>query len=165
MEIKDVLNYEQPTKYLVLSTDYSSDVSLVPVLTANKAFILGHTKENTGIYNKGECIIFDDFTMDLKFVNFPFKVKSSALKILTAKSDINLKFIFEYFSFLNLSASEHKRHYISEIEPMEITLPEYDIQKQITLVLSAIDEKIKIESNIHNFLIKQKEYLLTNMFI
>ncbi|MDR6923967.1 type I restriction enzyme S subunit [Chryseobacterium sp. 2987] len=165
MQIKNVLNYEQPTKYLVLNTDYSSDASLIPVLTANKAFILGYTEENIGIYNKGECIIFDDFTMDLKFVNFHFKVKSSALKILTAKSDVNLKFIFEYLSFLNLSSNEHKRHYISEIEPMEITLPEYNIQKQITLVLSAIDQKIKIESSIHNFLIKQKQYLLTDMFI
>ena len=165
MQIKNVLNYEQPTKYLVLDTDYSSDVSLIPILTANKAFILGYTEENLGIYSKGECIIFDDFTMDLKFVNFPFKVKSSALKILTAKSDINLKFIFEYLSFLNLSSNEHKRHYISEIEPIEIALPNYIQQKYIATVLSKIDNKIKTEVEIHKLLIKQKLYFLANLFI
>src|SRR5690606_20364470 len=83
VQVKDTLNYEQPTKYLVTNTDYSYDISLIPVLTANKAFVLGYTDEEFGIYDKGQCIIFDDFTMDVKFVDFPFKVKSSAIKILT----------------------------------------------------------------------------------
>ena len=90
------MNYEQPTKYLVSDTDYSSDASKIPVLTANKSFVLGYTNEKFGIYDKGECIIFDDFTMDLKFVDFPFKVKSSAIKILTPKLNVNLRFVFEY---------------------------------------------------------------------
>ncbi|WP_291885709.1 hypothetical protein [Chryseobacterium sp.] len=90
------------------NTDYSSDNSLIPVLTANKAFVLGYTAEDFGIYDKGECIIFDDFTMDTKFVDFPFKVKSSAIKILTAKSNVNLKFMFEYLSFLGLSVESFK---------------------------------------------------------
>lgn len=113
--IKDILEYEQPTKYLVSSTNYSPNSSLTPVLTANKAFILGYTDEDFGIYNRGKCIIFDDFTMDMKYVDFPFKVKSSAIKILTSKPNANLRFMFEYFIFLNLQASGHKRHYISEI--------------------------------------------------
>jgi len=69
---------------LATNTDYSSDTSLIPVLTANKAFVLGYTDEDLCIYDKGECIILDDFTMDVKFVNFQFKVKSSAIKILKA---------------------------------------------------------------------------------
>jgi type I restriction enzyme S subunit len=149
----------------VTDIDYSSDDSLIPVLTANKAFILGYTNENFGIYNKGECIIFDDFTMDTKIVDFQFKVKSSAIKILTAKADVNLKFIFEYLSFLGLSSNEHKRHYISEIEPMQISLPEYHKQSQVSNILSGIDEKIKNELGVHKLLIKQKQYLLANLFI
>ncbi len=165
VQIKDVLNYEQPTKYLVTNTDYSSDTSLIPVLTANKAFVLGYTDEGFGVYDKDECIIFDDFTMDMKFVNFRFKVKSSAIKILTAKPNMNLKFTFEYLSFLNLSSNEHKRHYISEIEQMEIALPDQNRQKQIAVILSSIDDKIKTESEIYALLIKQKQYLLANLFI
>ena len=165
VQIKDVLNYEQPTKYLVTNTDYSSDTSLIPVLTANKAFVFGYTNESFGVYNKDECIIFDDFTMDMKFVDFLFKVKSSAIKILTAKPNMNLKFIFEYLYFLNLSSNEHKRHYISEIEQMKIAFPDNIKQKQIAVALSSMDEKIKTESKIYVLLIKQKQYLLANLFI
>ena len=165
VQVKDTLNYEQPTKYLVTNTDYSSDISLIPVLTANKAFVLGYTDEEFGIYDKGQCIIFDDFTMDVKFVDFLFKVKSSAIKILTAKPNVNLKFIFEYLSFLNLSSNEHKRHYISEIEPMEIQLPNYIQQTYVADFLSSIDDKIKTEIEIYMLFIKQKQYLLANLFI
>lgn len=165
VQVKDTLNYEQPTKYLVTNTDYSSDISLIPVLTANKAFVLGYTNEEFGIYDKGQCIIFDDFTMDIKFVNFPFKVKSSAIKILTAKPNVNLKFIFEYLSFLNLSSNEHKRHYISEIEPLKMQLPNYIQQTYVAGLLASIDDKIKTEFEIHTLLIKQKKYLLANLFI
>ena len=165
VQVKDTLNYEQPTKYLVTNTDYSSDISLTPVLTANKAFVLGYTDAEFGIYDKGQCIIFDDFTMDIKFVTFPFKVKSSAIKILTAKPNINLRFIFEYLSFLNLSSNEHKRHYISEIETIKIFLPDSHNQNQIAKTLSIVDGKIKMESEIQRLLVKQKQYLLANLFI
>lgn len=165
VQVKDTLDYKQPTKYLVTNTDYSSDISLIPVLTANKAFVLGYTDEEFGIYDKGQCIIFDDFTMDIKFVDFLFKVKSSAIKILTAKPNVNLKFIFEYLLFLNLSSNDHKRHYISEIEPMEIQLPNYIQQTYVANFLSSIDDKVKTEFEIHMLLIKQKKYLLANLFI
>ena len=84
-EINQLLTYEQPTAYIVTNDEYSTDTTLIPVLTANKGFVLGYTDEDFSIYQKGECIIFDDFTMDAKYVSFPFKVKSSAIKILTAK--------------------------------------------------------------------------------
>ncbi|MFT3748580.1 MAG: restriction endonuclease subunit S [Agriterribacter sp.] len=165
LQIKDILEYEQPTKYLVSNTNYSPDSSFTPVLTANKAFVLGYTDEGFGIYNKGECIIFDDFTMDMKYVDFPFKVKSSAIKILTPKPNVNLKFIFEYLTFLDLRAGGHKRHYISEIEPKIIALPDINKQNNTAKILSIIDQKIEIETTILNLFTKQKQYLLQQMFI
>ena len=108
-EIRNMLHYEQPSAYLVNSTEYSEDYP-TPVLTANKAFILGYTDEEQGVYDKGDCIIFDDFTMDLKYVTFPFKVKSSAIKILTPRQNIDLYFIYEYLLYLGLVSEEHKRH-------------------------------------------------------
>ncbi|MDE5834133.1 MAG: hypothetical protein K2H26_01275, partial [Ruminococcus sp.] len=44
VKIGDVVNYEQPTKYIVESTDYSNDFD-IPVLTAGQSFILGYTDE------------------------------------------------------------------------------------------------------------------------
>ncbi|SHG38944.1 Restriction endonuclease S subunit [Dysgonomonas macrotermitis] len=163
--IKYILDYEQPTKYIVENVDYQNDVSLIPVLTANKAFVLGYTSEDYSIYDKGDCIIFDDFTMDLKYVNFPFKVKSSAIKILTSKSNVNLKYIFEYLSFLDLTSNDHKRHYISEVESMPIYVPEVEMQNIFSNLFSVLDEKIVLESHHYNLLIAQKQYLLSQLFI
>ena len=92
--LEKLLSYEQPTPFIVESTDYSDEYK-TPVLTAGKSFVIGHTNESDGIYNKLPVIIFDDFTTSAQYVDFPFKVKSSAMKILTANSDLVLpKFIF-----------------------------------------------------------------------
>ena len=163
--IENILGYEQPTKYIVGNTDYQNDSELTPVLTANKAFILGYTSEKDGIYDKGKCIIFDDFTMDLKYVDFHFKVKSSAIKILTPKSGVNLKYIYEYLCFLNLVSNDHKRHYISEVESIPIYVPQIDIQNTFSNLFSALDKKIRVESCYNDLLNAQKQYLLCQLFI
>ena len=163
--IADVLCYEQPTKYLVTDTDYTDDDSQVPVLTANKAFILGYTTENFGIYDKGPCIILDDFTLDCKYVDFKFKVKSSAIKILRAKAKTNLRFIFEYFRFLELNTTEHRRHYIAEIEPMSILLPSNEEIDRIARLFTAIDERLEAARKELKILESQKMYMLQKMFI
>ena len=127
--IGDVLSYEQPQSYLVEDTEYTNGGT--PVLTANKAFVLGYTSEIEGIYDKGDCIIFDDFTLDCKYVDFSFKVKSSAIKILTAKNKELLRYTFEFLKYLDLSTEEHKRHYITETQNQEFILPTVQIIRTI----------------------------------
>ena len=163
-EIGNMLQYEQPSKYLVTSTEYS-DSYTTPVLTANKAFILGYTDEEFGIYSKGECVIFDDFTMDVKYVNFPFKVKSSAIKILTANSGNDLYFVYEYLQNLGLVSEEHKRHYISEIEPMVVACPTFEEQQNISNLFRSFDSKIECANRELILYNKQKQHLLSQMFI
>lgn len=164
-EINQLIAYEQPTAYIVTNDEYSADKTLTPVLTANKGFILGYTDEDFGIYQKGECIIFDDFTMDAKYVSFPFKVKSSAIKILTAKPDVNLRFMFEYLSYLELKSEEHKRHYISEIAPLIIELPSKEKQNRIAYLMTSLDNKLALEENTRARYMDEKRYLLSQMFI
>ena len=164
-QIKDVLGYEQPTKYLVADTEYSNDNSLTPVLTANKAFILGYTTETSGIYKKGQCIILDDFTLDCKFVDFPFKVKSSAIKILTAKEEINIRYVYEYLKYLEMETIEHKRHYIAEVEPMEILVPSIEEMESIARTFYLLDKRINIAEQMLKHYQLQKQYLLQQMFI
>lgn len=159
-----MLDYEQPSAYLVSSTEYSDNYH-TPVLTANKAFILGYTNEVHGIYDKGDCIIFDDFTMDVKYVTFPFKVKSSAIKILTSKKDMDLYFMYEYLLFLDLVSEEHKRHYISEIEPKSISCPPLQEQRRIARTLRALDVKVENATTHCDLLLKQKQSLLNQLFI
>ena len=109
---EDILDYEQPQKYIVSSTEYS-DAYKIPVLTAGKSFIIGKTNENFGICERLPVIIFDDFTTGSKYVDFPFKVKSSAMKILRVKGNINPRYISYLMSITRLVGETHRRYWIS----------------------------------------------------
>ena len=161
--ISDVLSYEQPQPYIVENTEYTAEG--IPVLTANKAFVLGYTSETNGIYDKGDCIIFDDFTLDCKYVDFPFKVKSSAIKILTAKNKELLRYTFEFLKYLDLSTEEHKRHYIAETQNQQFILPTEQIVKTIAHIFSTLSVRMETAVKQRNVFEKQKQYLLRQMFI
>ena len=161
--VGDVLDYEQPQSYIVENTEYTNEGT--PVLTANKAFVLGYTLETDGIYDKGDCIIFDDFTLDCKYVDFPFKVKSSAIKILTAKNKELLRYTFEFLKYLDLSTEEHKRHYIAETQNQEFILPTEQIVKTIAYIFSTLSLRMETAVKQRDVFDKQKQYLLRQMFI
>lgn len=162
--ISNCLFYEQPQKYIVRSEHYSDEYK-TPVLTANKAFILGHTNETDGIYDKGEVLIYDDFTMEVKYVNFPFKVKSSTIKMLTPKRNIDLYFMFNLLQYLELKPEGHQRSYISILEPMEIKIPCYEEQRQAAKLFRLLDNKIEKEQFILQKLLQLKSGLLQQLFI
>lgn len=141
-ELGAVLDYMQPTPYLVDSTDYNDSYS-IPVLTAGKSFILGYTNEEHGIYHAPlPAIIFDDFTTDSKFVDFEFKAKSSAMKILTAKKGVSAKYIFEAMQMLKFKIGGHQRHWISIYSNLVIPIPDAKEQQKIASALSTADAEI-----------------------
>ena len=142
-KLGDVLDYEQPTNYLVSSTEYE-DKFETPVVTAGKTFILGFTDETNGIFKKENLpvIIFDDFTTATQFVNFPFKAKSSAMKILKAKENTNIKFIYEAMQMIDYETGGHGRHWISVFAEMDISISSLPEQTKIANFLSSLDEKI-----------------------
>lgn len=133
-----ILDYEQPTKYIVKSTDYN-DLYPTPVLTAGQTFILGYTNETTGIYvatKDNPTIIFDDFTTSFHWVDFNFKIKSSAMKMLRPKvSDISFKFIYYAMKCINYEPVDHSRHWISKYSQFEIPIPPLDVQNEIVRIL------------------------------
>ena len=130
-----LLSYEQPTNYIVKDTNYNSDYE-TPVLTAGKSFILGYTDEKENVFSKLPVIIFDDFTTESKFVDFPFKVKSSAMKILHINTDIVLpKFAFYLMQATEIDHDNHQRYWISTYSQEEIALPPLKEQERILSVL------------------------------
>ena len=164
--IQDYVIYEQPQKYIVHSTDYLSyGKDYTPVLTANQSFILGYTLEKDGIYEKGDCIIFDDFTNENKYVDFPFKVKSSALKILQTKEGLMLKFFYEYLQFLNFESTDHKRHYLSEVAVTDVSVPNLKEQTFVCKIFTSFDNKLKNEEALLEKYRLQKQFFLNNLFI
>lgn len=141
VKLGDLLEYRQPTKYLVSSKEYTTQG--VPVLTAGKTFILGYTQENWGLYDDLPVIIFDDFVVESKYVTMPFKVKSSAIKMLSLREKENdLRFIFEKMQCIEFPIADHKRHWISEYSQLEITIPEPNEQRAIANILSSMDTEI-----------------------
>ena len=135
--LEDVIEYEQPTAYIVSSTNYS-DSYPTPVLTAGKSFIIGFTDETAGVYNKLPCIIFDDFTTDSKYVDFPFKVKSSAMKILQVHEGLNIEYVSFFMSVTRLIGDTHKRYWISEYSKLPIPLPPRNEQDPIVASIKSL---------------------------
>ena len=130
-----LLEYEQPTKYIVSDTNYKPTYK-TPVLTAGKSFILGYTNETDNIFDDLPVIIFDDFTTESKFVDFPFKVKSSAMKIL----HINQDFVLPKYAFYLMQATEidhdnHQRYWISTYSQEIVALPPINEQERILTTL------------------------------
>ena len=143
-KLNEVLNYEQPSKYLVSSKDYSDEYS-TPVLTAGKTFILGYTNEVNGIYQASKdnpVIIFDDFTTDFKWVDFPFKAKSSGMKMLTPidSNTCCFRYIYYAMSVIDFVPSDHKRHWISQYSNFTIPLPPLPVQSEIVRILDSFTE-------------------------
>lgn len=142
-KIGSFFNYCRPDAYIVKSDKYN-DEAKTPVLTANKAFVLGYTNENrTFDY---PCIIFDDFTLDCKFVDFSFMVKSSAMKILTLKDEKNddLYFSYNLLSSAKIEMLGHARHYISIVQPTSVYAPKLEEQKKISSMFKNMDSLITL---------------------
>ena len=136
-ELGELLPFEQPTAYIVKSTDYNDSYS-TPVLTAGKTFILGKTNEEDWIFDQLPVIIFDDFTTATQFVNFKFKVKSSAMKILHINTDLVIpKYIFYRLQIIQFDHSTHKRYWIQSYSKIKVSIPSLDEQSRI---VSRIDE-------------------------
>jgi type I restriction enzyme S subunit len=143
VRLGDLLGYEQPTKYLVSSSNYVEG-GQVPVLTAGKSFLLGYTDDNDGIYTNLPTIIFDDFTTATQWVDFEFKVKSSACKMLRPKNGAcNSRYVFERLRALNYQTSDHKRHWISVFHSMEMLMPSLKEQEAIAEALSVMDDELE----------------------
>ena len=138
-KLRELLDYEQPTKYIVESSEYDSSFD-TPVLTAGQTFILGYTNEKFGIYRASQekpAIIFDDFTTSFHWVDFEFKIKSSAMKMLRPKKNFNGSFKYIYYAMkcIKYEAVDHTRHWISKYSQFEIPVPPLVVQEEIVRIL------------------------------
>ncbi|SMN02527.1 Type I restriction-modification system, specificity subunit S [uncultured Candidatus Thioglobus sp.] len=165
-KLESLLDYEQPTKYLVNSTEYSNKYE-TPVLTAGKTFLLGYTNEDFGFFENVPVIIFDDFTTANKFVDFKFKAKSSAMKILNKNNNnVDVKFVYEAMQIICFSlGKEHKRYWISEYQKIKIKAPSFLEQTKIANFLSSIDSKTEQVSKQLDNSKQFKKSLLQQMFV
>lgn len=164
VKLDDILKYEQPTKYIVKSTNYD-DIFETPVLTAGQSFILGYTDEEEGHYNASKenpVVIFDDFTTGSHWVDFEFKVKSSAMKMLRPKiKNVNFRYIYYAMENIEYIPSSHARHWISIYSQFLIPFPSKEVQDEIVKILNELsklttcmsecmEKEIKIRNQIYS---------------
>lgn len=141
--LSELLQYEQPQKYIVASTKYEE--SGTPVLTAGKSLVLGYTNERDGIYTNLPVIIFDDFTTESKYITYPFKVKSSAMKLLTSTGICDIRLIYALMQTINFPLKDHQRYWISEYSKLEVKIPPTIAeQTAIAEILSDMDAEIDV---------------------
>src|SRR5699024_5157845 len=164
----DLLVYEQPTKYIVENTEYNNHYS-TPVLTEGKSFILVYTDKKDGIEiasPDNPVIIFDDFTTSSHYVDFPFKVKSSAMKLLDFKDRCSNKyFIFNSLKNIKYSPQNHERHWISIFSNWKVPSPSYKEQQRLGSIFKRIDELIVLHQKKVDTLNKIKNVYLDKIFL
>ncbi|WP_353990474.1 restriction endonuclease subunit S (plasmid) [Pediococcus argentinicus] len=166
-KLGEIFNYEQPTKYIVKSTEYD-DTFNTPVLTAGKSFLLGYTDEITGIKNatvENPVVIFDDFTTGSHYVDFPFKIKSSAMKLLSLNDNSdNFYFMFNTLKNIKYVPQSHERHWISKFSEFEIYKPSQEEQQKIGSFFKQLDDTIALHQRKLDLLKEQKKGYLQKMF-
>ena len=167
-KLGEVVKYEQPQAYIVENTEYD-DKNDIPILTAGQSFILGYTNEHFGIKGASEknpVIIFDDFTTSSHYVDFPFKVKSSAMKLLTLNSQKdNIHCAYNILKNINYLPVSHERHWISTFAKFDILLPKCaDEQKQVGQYFSQLDTIITLHQRKLEKLKIIKKSMLENLF-
>lgn len=141
----DCLHFEQPTSYLVKSTEYDDSYD-IPVLTAGQSLLLGYTNEKEGIYRASKqnpTIIFDDFTTSFHWIDFDFKVKSSAMKMLRPRKGVNFRFVYYAMSCINFYPGGHQRHWISMYSKLPIPIPSPSEQNRIVEILDTFTSSIE----------------------
>ncbi len=167
-KLGEIFNYEQPTKYIVKSTEYDDNFN-TPVLTAGKSFLLGYTDEISGIKNatvENPVVIFDDFTTGSYYVDFPFKIKSSAMKLLSLNDNSdNFYFMFNTLKNIKYVPQSHERHWISKFSSFEIYKPSQEEQQKIGAFFKQLDETIALHQRKLDLLKEQKKGFLQKMFI
>ena len=167
-KLGEIFNYEQPTKYIVKSTEYDDNFN-TPVLTAGKSFLLGYTDEISGIKNatvENPVVIFDDFTTGSHYVDFPFKIKSSAMKLLSLNDNSdNFYFMFNTLKNIKYVPQSHERHWISKFSSFEIYKPSQEEQQKIGSFFKHLDDTIALHQRKLDLLKEQKKGFLQKMFV
>ena len=168
-KLGELFDYEQPQPYIVRGTEYD-DSFPTPVLTAGQSFVLGYTNEKQGIKMASPehpVIIFDDFTTSSHFVDFPFKVKSSAMKLLTLRDkNEDIHFAYQVLQNIAYTPVSHERHWISKFATFATLMPECKSEMQaIGHFMSNLDGLITLHQRKLELLQDIKKSLLDKMFV
>ncbi|WP_213809863.1 restriction endonuclease subunit S [Jeotgalicoccus sp. WY2] len=110
-------------------------------------------------------IIFDDFTTSSHYVDFSFKVKSSAMKLLRFKDNNSSYFIYVLLKNIKYEPQSHERHWISIFANFDVLLPSKKEQQKIGQFFKHLDEMIATHQQKLEKLKATKQAYLHEMFV
>ena len=89
----------------------------------------------------------------------------NAIKILKNKDkSSDLRFIYEKMKSIKFPVGNHKRHYISQYQDLDILLPPLEEQQKIAEILGAVDEDIAKTQEVIEATEKLKRGLMQQLF-
>ena len=161
---------------------YSGNIPFIKIDDLNKKYITenkvniseqGLSNSSAWIIPKNSVIMSNGATIGNVSINtYPVSTKQGILGIVP-KDDV----LTEYLYYL-LNTTDFRRNlkqvttkgtidcaYIKDIDHIKVKIPELEIQKSIIQILKRIDKKIELEVLILDFINKQKQYLLNNLFV
>ena len=177
-----VIAKEGGTPSTTKSEYYSGNIPFIKIDDLNKKYITenkvniseqGLSNSSAWIIPKNSVIMSNGATIGNVSINtYPVSTKQGILGIVP-KDDV----LTEYLYYL-LNTTDFRRNlkqvttkgtidcaYIKDIDHIKVKIPELEIQKSIIQILKRIDKKIELEVLILDFINKQKQYLLNNLFV
>ena len=95
----------------------------------------------------------------MKYANFPFKVKSSAIKLLTTRDSMPVYFGYNLLRHINYKPMGHARHWISVLQSYMTSIPSLSEQQKISIFLKLVDQRIDFQAKYIDALKKYKRGL------
>jgi type I restriction enzyme S subunit len=135
------------------------------VIDQGKEKIAGYSNNELKVFKDIPIIVYGDHTTNIKFVDFNFILGGDGTKLLTAKNQRHLKFLYFALDNYNITPEGYKR-YFSILKEIILYIPSsLEEQKKIADFLSSIDSKLKsIEKELEG-LKEFKKGLLQQMFV
>ena len=147
----EVINFEnslnRKAKFLVgelKQKDYQI-MGKYPIIDQSEEFITGYSDTKNLVYRGSlPVVIFGDHTRVVKFIDFPFIIGGSGIKILIPIKEFDINYFYYLISGLNIESRGYNRHF-GILKEKLIPKPSLIEQREIAEILQTIDQKIEIE--------------------
>lgn len=137
-----------------------------PIIDQSQDFICGWTDDDDAVITcSSPLIVFGDHTCALKFVNQSFAQGADGIKILKAKSNTSIEYLFHSLSHRPLVMEDYKRHF-STLKERVVAFPDIESgeQQKIAGCLSSLNDLIAAETQKLDTLATHKKSLMQQLF-
>ncbi|MDC1271091.1 restriction endonuclease subunit S [Planktomarina temperata] len=135
-----------------------------PIVDQGKGLIGGYTNDPSRLCKEPlPLIIFGDHTKEIKYIDFPFCVGADGTKILKAKIDSDLRYLFHAIKQISIPEAGYSRHF-KFLKRGSIPLPPLAEQKRIAGILDAAEDLRQKRQRSLELLDELKQSIFVDMF-